>query len=356
MKPPVRIAHIIPHDGVGGVETAARSLAEADCDACEFTLILLAGATLAARRSRIVQSPFRSALNPFAQLRAAWICFRLRPNVLVVSLWRSVPAAIIFRLLQPSAPIVYFLNSDRTVHAVDAFFSRIGIAVAKEVWADSRNTLDARVKGRSRPGRVISFVLDRLNPSARQAAKGVRFVAWSRLHRDKGIDRALPLIAALAEIGIDARFDIWGPDDGELQNLVGLARQLGIAERVFFRGVAPRSQLAEVAAEASFFLQLSRFEGMAVSVVEAMQLGLVPVVTEVGEISRYVTDGANGVIVDPDDPATAARSIQRLVRDPQRLAGMAQAAAARWEKAPLYRDEVIEAAIALTSAEPRHER
>ena len=40
-------------------------------------------------------------------------------------------------------------------------------------------------------------------------------------------------------------------------------------------------------ANASFYLQTSKFEGFAMSVVESMMMGLVPVVTPVGEIGRY---------------------------------------------------------------------
>ena len=36
---------------------------------------------------------------------------------------------------------------------------------------------------------------------------------------------------------------------------------------------------------------------MAVSVVEAMQLGLLPIVTKVGEVSRYCKDEVNSIII-----------------------------------------------------------
>ena len=47
------------------------------------------------------------------------------------------------------------------------------------------------------------------------------------------------------------------------------------------------------------------------SVVEAMQIGLVPIVTPVGEIARYCVDGKNAVWVQED--ATAVDAVMRLI-------------------------------------------
>ena len=42
----VRIAHLIPQDGIGGVEVAARSMAERDDLTDDFFLLLVAGPML----------------------------------------------------------------------------------------------------------------------------------------------------------------------------------------------------------------------------------------------------------------------------------------------------------------------
>ncbi|EFH2676779.1 glycosyltransferase, partial [Escherichia coli] len=45
-------------------------------------------------------------------------------------------------------------------------------------------------------------------------------------------------------------------------------------------------------------LQFSHFEGMAMSVVDAMQVGVIPIVNNVGEIPNYVKNNINGIILD----------------------------------------------------------
>lgn len=348
-----RIIHIVPHDGIGGVETAARIMATAaaaPAAACDFQLLLIAGRSLVSGPARILQSPFRYPLNPLAQIRAVRLCLQQRPDVLVCSLWRSVGVALAVRLFRPRTRLAFFLNLDRPAHAVDAVASWVAIRAADEVWADSRATLEARLRGRTKPSRVISFVTDRLSPNgANGALPQPRFVSWSRLNRQKGIDRALRFVAELSRRGLSPSFDIWGPDDGELVRLRALARHLGIGGLVRFPGPADRDALPAIASDAGFFLQLSRSEGMAMGVVEAMQLGLVPVVTAVGEMPFYVRDGVNGLIVDGEDPGEAADRMVRLLERPDEYAQMRARVLAHWRDAPLYAADVCRAAAALAA-------
>ena len=135
------------------------------------------------------------------------------------------------------------------------------------------------------------------------------------------------------------RFDIIGPDGGAGAALRGLAHDLNLDQWVTFHDAMSHEEIAPIARRCSFFVQASAFEGMAMAVVEAMQLGLVPLVTPVGEIERYVSDGESGLWFDdaqhavtrvaalmgrrgslcrnahPGDPALAARrsAIPRLV-------------------------------------------
>ena len=81
--------------------------------------------------------------------------------------------------------------------------------------------------------------------------------------------------------------------------------------------------------------------------VEAMQLGLVPVVTPVGEMAHYVVPGESGILIDPTRLDRAAGEIAALIVAPDRFAALAAAAAARWAAAPLYADDVCRAATAL---------
>ena len=344
---PTRVVHIIPGDGHGGVETAARSMAERSSRDCFFRLIFIAGPTLAKDSERVICTGYRASLNPLAQLAALRACLALDPEVAIFSLWRSVPLLLAVRLVRPRVRLVFTVNLERSAHLVDRFAAWLATRVADEVWSDSAATLHRRALSTAANGRVISFVTDRLPEIEARAAPDLTFVAWSRLSPQKGLDRAIRLMAEFAAIDRPARFDVYGPDDGELTALTALAGQLGVTPQITFHGPVSRERLPEIARHACFFLLPSRMEGMAMACVEAMQLGLVPVVTPVGEMARYVVSGENGLLIDPDRLDAVVHEIVALVADPPRYAAMRRAAIDRWRSAPLYADEICVAARAL---------
>ena len=62
-----------------------------------------------------------------------------------------------------------------------------------------------------------------------------------------------------------------------------------------------RDDISKKLTEYNFYIQLSDFEGMAMSVLESMSLGLIPVVTNVGEISNYGRHKLNSFIIERED-------------------------------------------------------
>jgi len=344
MRTRPQVVHVIPIDGIGGVETAARSVLDHADPAIDFRIVLIAGRTIAPDRARVAESPFRSPLNPLALLRALWVCLRSRPDVLIFSLWPSLPLLLLCRVLLPQARHVLFLHLEAPPHVVDRVLSRWATRAADEVWADSAATLEARVADPRKPRRVISFVVNRVAVAGTGETPLPRFVCWCRLSVQKGIDRAIRLIALLRSRGVPASLDVWGPDGGQREPLAALAGELGVADHVRFPGPAARNDLPRVAAGASFFLQLSRAEGMAMGTVEAMQLGLVPVTTAVGEMARYVVDGHNGLIVDPNRLELAADALAALLRDADGYRSLRRSAIERWQSAPTYAED-LQAAV-----------
>jgi glycosyltransferase involved in cell wall biosynthesis len=133
---------------------------------------------------------------------------------------------------------------------------------------------------------------------------------------------------------------------GQLQRQ---ARTKGLAGKVDFLGAMTMAQIEEATADASFFLQLSRQEGMAMSVVESMQLGLVPVVTKVGEIANYCRDGENAVMHRTIDDTV--RQIETLLGDDDEYRRMSSAAAEHWADVLLYQEDILRAARAMSSAD-----
>jgi glycosyltransferase involved in cell wall biosynthesis len=336
--------HIIPEDGLGGAEIAARQAAIAHPDRLEV---------LAIYRRAAADLPNVSALDavhplsPLAAVRAAWRARRAR--VAVFSLWKTVPAMIACAVLAPRTRRVLFLHSDRRVHAMDRLATAIGARLAHEIWADSAGTLAGLGEaGAGTPRRIISFTLARQTGRKRSDPQP-RFVFWGRLTALKRLDRAISLFALIFAARPDARLTLIGPDAGCEQALRRQADQLGVAGAVTFTGALDMPAIAAIADDHDIFLQLSDQEGAAMSLIEAMQLGLAPVVTPVGEMGRYVRTGETGLIYETE--AQAATGIARLLDDPALFASISAAAVDHWAGGRLYQEEVIAAAGDLAGRE-----
>lgn len=334
-----RIIHLIPYDGIGGVERAAatmRDVSSGDIDFCVETIF-----TSAAAHHRWVE------WNPWYYLRTTIRLLFARTDVLIVSLWRAYALGIVLKLLGSRIRLVVFLHSPHDVHSPDRLLTRVAVRLAFRVWADSRETLAKRLSDLPlEKGRVISFVTARIASLPPKLVQPI-FIFWGRLHVQKGIPRALRIFAGVKAQQPDAMFLVIGPDGGDLGRVREVADSLGLAGSLRYLGGMNFTDIQTVARQASFYLQTSELEGMAMSVVEAMQLGLLPVVTPVGEIAHYCRHNENAIMVTED--SRAVDDILSLLNDDARYQFMRQQAVATWRAQPLYKDSVMAACRELIS-------
>jgi glycosyltransferase involved in cell wall biosynthesis len=101
-----------------------------------------------------------------------------------------------------------------------------------------------------------------------------------------------------------------GPKEHDVRRQVG---ELGLQDMVVFAG--QRDDAPRVANSFDVFVLPSRYEGLAIALLEAMALGRPPVVTAVGGLSELVQDGTNGLVVPPSDPEALAEAIVTLLLD-----------------------------------------
>lgn len=112
--------------------------------------------------------------------------------------------------------------------------------------------------------------------------------------------------------------------DGELrQEMEALAAQLRIQDRVCFLG--SQDKVYPWLNQADIFLLPSRYEGMPMTLIEAMGTGLPIVASAVGGVPDMLTDGESALLT-PCDEEAAAQAVLRLLADEGLRASLGKAA------------------------------
>ena len=127
------------------------------------------------------------------------------------------------------------------------------------------------------------------------------FIYWGRLSPEKNIDIAIELFYKIFRIEKKSFFTIIGLDYGVKDSMISKINKLGLKENIIIYDYMSLKEIIKFANSSSFFIQLSSYEGMAMSVSESMQLGLIPVVTAVGQISSYCKHMQNSLIYSGND-------------------------------------------------------
>ena len=171
-----------------------------------------------------------------------------------------------------------------------------------------------------------------------------RLVAACRLVERKGLGDMLHALAALP----DAELHIaGGPDvsqlalDPEAQRLRGLARRLGVEDRLVLRGRTSREDMPALLRSADVVVCAPWYEPFGMVPLEAMACGRPVVATAVGGQIDSVADGVTGVLVPPRDPAALVTALRSLLDDAERRRALGRAGIRRVRR--LYGFESIAA-------------
>src|SRR5207244_7456480 len=88
---------------------------------------------------------------------------------------------------------------------------------------------------------------------------------------------------------------------------------LGIQDTVVFLG--QRTDTVELLQQSRGFVLPSRWEGMPNALLEAMACGLPCIATRVSGSEDIISEGCNGLLVEPEQPAEMALALRRIIED-----------------------------------------
>jgi glycosyltransferase involved in cell wall biosynthesis len=92
-------------------------------------------------------------------------------------------------------------------------------------------------------------------------------------------------------------------------------QKLGIEKSVELLPPRPHEQMADLFRTAQVIVSPSTHDGTPNTLLEGMACGCFPVAGDLDSIREWITDGKNGLLVDPGDPAALAKAILRGLED-----------------------------------------
>lgn len=161
----------------------------------------------------------------------------------------------------------------------------------------------------------------------------LRVFSCGRLNPCKGHSDLIRAIAELRARGFDARLEIAGEDErgggGYHQELAAEIKRAGLDHAVTLLGAVSEQRVLKGLEEAHVFALASLAEPLGVAIMEAMALGTPVAVTGAGGVPELVRDGQDGLLVPPADATAMADAIERIARDVNLAAKLADSARAR---------------------------
>ena len=332
----LKFIHLIPTSYGGGVESAGKSFLRYSCKDYDFKVCFLK------------KNKFQNSLTSY--LIAIKNIFFENPDIILTSLWKSNLVTLLYKIFKIKTRYILFLHSTKNKHFVDGLVSTLTSLFAYEIWADSEETLVKRINSlyiskfyktlliNKNKKRIISFILSKLKPLNFEYCRP-SFIYWGRLCPYKNIEKSIKLFAEVHKIYPKAVFTIIGPDYGSKKSIYKTINKLGLNSKVSVFDFMTFEQIKKYAKKASFFIQLSSYEGMAMSVAESMQLGLIPIVTNVGQIKVYCKDHHNSLIYKENDQEIV-NYIFKLIKLKEKYNCIRQNIINTWQNSNTYAEDI----------------
>lgn len=199
-----------------------------------------------------------------------------------------------------------------------------------------REAIDALLGGVDRPVLVLQYGVevdrlaalgDRLGDVAAERRRPLRIVSVRHLLPLYGVDLLLQALAELRAGGLEFSCDIvgGGPERAPLERLT---RDLSLDDCVVFHGAVPSAAAEEAMARADVYVSVPASDGLSISLLEALAIGVVPVLSDIPANRGWVEEGSSGAYATRTaegvadgilrasrlDRATATRRNRELVR------------------------------------------
>ena len=191
--------------------------------------------------------------------------------------------------------IIYLFNKYDAIIAISEYWKKIiQIYTKKDVYV------------------IYNPIKLRAITSTKITSNTINVLTLGELGKRKGTNNIIKIAALLKDENII--FTIGG--NGNIEHFKSLTKEYNVADKVFFKGWVSGKDKEDLLRKTDIYFLPSYFEGLPMSILEAMSYGLPVVSTKVGGIPEVIIHGCNGMIHQPDDLDGFKNSILELKDSP----------------------------------------
>ena len=288
-------------------------------------------------RVKLIGGEWRASLRNYVYaLGVAWAIFRERRNYEIVyflmqglQLVTGLPLA---RLLGKRI-VMKFSCSGQVIGMQSSFIGRVSVWMLRR-WADSILILNP---GMAQEALEVGFSSAQIgwmpNPIDTEQFSPCSAEERSRLRRELGVGAETPLVVFVGRLDHQKKIPwLLGSfaralkkqanavlvlvGDGPLrEEMKQVARDLGVEKSCLFVGRLSAEGVLNWLRAGDVFTLISAVEGLPCSLIEAMSVGLAPVVSDIPAHSQIVDNETHGLVTELGNEEAVANGLLRLLND-----------------------------------------
>jgi glycosyltransferase involved in cell wall biosynthesis len=154
------------------------------------------------------------------------------------------------------------------------------------------------------------------------------FLFLGKLSRAKGVYDLLAVAKELSKV--TQNFEVWIGGNGEIREVEEFILHSKMESNVKVLGWIDAGRKLDILSQASVMILPSYFEGLPVSILEAMSFGIPILSTNVGGIPDVISDGVEGLLIEPGNIEKLKAKMLLLIDNPHMVDEMGMKAKQRF--------------------------
>ncbi|MDC0226800.1 glycosyltransferase [Alphaproteobacteria bacterium] len=291
----ISVAHIVPNMNYGGVEVGIhRSIDELKEYFHYQVFTVKSKGVMNVNQNNITNLIFK--------------CFfsKHKPQIIITSLWWSHPFGLFFSLL--GFKWISFFHSSQYAHFLDIIISKMALKFSNNQFFDSKATLNFHnIMSESSKNHIIPYVFKNKINSNIFNNKDIDFIFVGRNHPNKRLDLVSYLFKIISLKIKNARF---------MCIIAGMKyKGFHLLEKnanIIIKYNLSNDEVLSSLRRSKFYIQLSDYEGMSMTTIEAIQNYAVPIIRPVGELKNILND-QSAIIINSENKSDLDNSLETII-------------------------------------------